>query len=347
MGKEVISKYPFIHSIRYMGNKEKLLGFIVPIIEKNSKKGDTICDLMCGTSAVGYALSQRNKIIANDFEYYSSVVAKTFLNSKSIPTKEKAHKELDKDYFYNLKKGEWSFFYDIYSDTYFSPDQCKQIDSLRYSIEKNKNDSYFIYLTCLMSSMCKAQSTPGHFAQFLKKESPRVQPLRRLSIYELFFEKLNDFSSLVVSPFDNEVYNLDYKDLFKQNRLEGVSCIYLDSPYTFDQYSRFYHILETVCLYDHPATEFKAKYRNDRKQSNFCYKSKVLTEFENIIRFSSKNKSSLIISYSNHGVASVDSILSIAKKYYNNINIYWKPYNHSSQGQGDIEIKECVIELSR
>lgn len=347
MGKEVISKYPYIHTIRYMGNKGKLLDFVIPIIEKNCKPGEIVCDLMCGTSSVGYALSQRNRIIANDFEYYSSVVAKALLQSRKVPSLESAHSEIDKFYYSNLKEKTWSFFYQVYSDTYFSPRQCLQIDSLRYSIEKNRDTSYFIYLTCLMSAMCKAQSTPGHFAQFLKKDSPRVQPLRRLDIYKLFFEKLADFKSLIPSQFNNEVYNMDYKDLFKTNNLNMVSCFYLDSPYTFDQYSRFYHILETVCLYDNPSTDFKAKYRKDRKQSDFCYKSKVLKEFENIIKFSSKNNSSLIISYSNHGVAPVDSVLSIGKRYYNNANLYWRPYNHSSQGNGDIEIKECVIELSK
>ena len=75
MGKE-ISKYPSIHTIRYMGNKTKLFNFLVPQIEKITKEGDVICDLMCGTSSIGYALSQRNRIISNDFQYSSSVVSK-------------------------------------------------------------------------------------------------------------------------------------------------------------------------------------------------------------------------------------------------------------------------------
>ena len=40
------NKYDSISTIRYMGNKEKLLKYIVPIIEENIPRGGTICDIM-------------------------------------------------------------------------------------------------------------------------------------------------------------------------------------------------------------------------------------------------------------------------------------------------------------
>jgi adenine-specific DNA-methyltransferase len=344
MGK-IVTSYPYIHTIRYMGNKGKLLDFVVPAIESLSEPGDCICDLMCGTASVGYALSSRNRIIANDFEFYSSVIANAFLKSTRIPTVEEGHNDLDKSYFKNIEAKKWRYFYDTYSDTYFSRKQCLEIDSLRYAIGESNEIFFNLYLTCLMSAMCKAQSTSGHFAQFLRMDSPRVQPLRKLSIYDLFFEKLGDFKNYIFPKYVNEVFNLDYKVLFSTQDLGSVSCFYLDSPYTFDQYSRFYHILETVCLYDKPQTFFKGKYRSNRKMSDFCYKDKVLDEFEKIISFAKINGSSLVISYSDHGVTSVDSIVCLAKKYYNKCNVSWRLYNHSSQGQGDIGIKECVILL--
>src|SRR5574344_497896 len=116
MGKAIISEYPYIHTIRYMGNKSKLLNFIMPFIESVTNPGDTICDLMCGTSTIGYALSKRNRVIANDFEYYSFVIAKTLLCNKSILSIEEAHKQIDYFYLENMKNKKWSFFYDTYKD---------------------------------------------------------------------------------------------------------------------------------------------------------------------------------------------------------------------------------------
>ena len=91
--------------------------------------------------------------------------------------------------------------------------------------------------------------------------------------------KCDDFSSLVMNRFNNKSFNLDYKELFKCNEFKNVSCVYIDTPYTGEQYSRFYHILETVAKYDNPKLEFKAKYRTDRFMSNFSLRSTVKQEF--------------------------------------------------------------------
>lgn len=341
-----MSKYPFIQTIRYMGNKGKLLDELIPVIESLTNPGDVICDIMAGTNAVSYALKPRNILITNDIQYYSYVISKCLLNNYSIPSIEEAHNDLDENYNLNIEKRLFSFFVDEYTDTYFAEKQCLDIDSLRYAIEKIKDDSKkSFYLTVLMSAMCKAQSTTGHFAQYMNKNHKRIIPLRKLSIYDLFFEKINDFKSFKCSKYDNFHFNLDYKLLFKNDLMNNVKCFYLDSPYTADQYSRFYHILETVCKYDNPVLEHKAKYRNDRVQSDFCYKNKVAGEFENIISFCKSKKAPLVISYSNHGVITIEEICNIASKYYSNIEVKNIDFEHSSQGKGTINIQEVIIIL--
>lgn len=179
----------------------------------------------------------------------------------------------------------------------------------------------------------------------MNKEHKRIIPLRNLSIYELFFEKIEEFKNFKISNFENYHYNYDYKLLFKEKIMDEVKCFYLDSPYTSDQYSRFYHVLETICKYDNPTLEYKAKYRNDRIQSDFCYKKKVAGEFENIISFCKSKKASLVISYSNHGVIAIDDIIQIAKKYYEFVTVKNIDFEHSSQGKGTIDIQEVIIIL--
>lgn len=341
-----MSKYPFIQTIRYMGNKGKLLDELIPTIESLTNPGDVICDIMAGTNAVSYALKPRNILITNDIQYYSYVISKCLLNNYSIPSIEETHNDLDENYNLNVEKRLFSFFVDEYTDTYFAEKQCLDIDSLRYAIGKIKDDSKkSFYLTVLMSAMCKAQSTTGHFAQYMNKNHKRIIPLRKLSIYDLFFEKINDFKSFICSKYDNFHFNLDYKLLFKNDLMNKVKCFYLDSPYTADQYSRFYHILETVCKYDNPVLEHKAKYRNDRVQSDFCYKNKVAGEFENIISFCKSKKAPLVISYSNHGVITIEEICNIASEYYSNIEVKNIDFEHSTQGKGTINIQEVIIIL--
>ena len=328
-----------------MGNKNKLLSSIIPEIEKLTKEGDTICDLMAGTNSVGYALKKRNRIISNDIQFYSFVIGSFMLGNVLPSNKGTAHIELD-DYFEeNKKEKTYSFFVDNYTDTYFSGEQCLEIDSFRFAIDKAPVEHKNFYLTVLMSVMCKAQSTTGHFAQYMDKNHKRIIPLRALSIYKLFYEKIDEFKDFVVSKYNNLCFNLDFNDLLKDPILKEVRCMYVDSPYTSDQYSRFYHVLETICKYDNPVLEHKAKYRNDRPMSDFCYKKTVAGEFEKIISFCSLNSCPVVISYSNHGVIPPEDILNIGKKYFKDCQIKYLEFEHSSQGKGTIEINEVIIIL--
>ena len=327
-----------------MGNKSKLLECIIPEIEKLTDVGDVVCDIMAGTNSISYALKERNFVISNDIQYYSYIVSKCLMRNYSMPSLEEMHVELDGNYNDNKKSKEFSFFVDNYVDTYFSYEQCVDIDCLRYAIENVLDpDRRALYLTLLMNTMCKAQSTTGHFAQFIDKNHKRAQELRKKSIYDLFFDKIKDFGEFVQSDYDGVQTNLDYKILFESALMNDVKCFYLDSPYTSDQYSRFYHVLETVCKYDNPQLNHKAKYRSERYLSDFCYKKSVSDAFEHIISFCRSKNASLVISYSNHGVISVDSLMSICQKHYDNVDLKTIDFEHSSQGSGTIGIQEIII----
>lgn len=338
--------YKNIQTIRYMGNKSKLLDFVVPSIEKITKPDELVCDIMSGTNSVSYALKERNIIVSNDMQYYSYVIACALLKNYKIPKKEEIIFDLKNNIEKNINFKHYSFFETNYSDTYFSKKQCIEIDSIRFAIAQvSDNNKKNLYLTMLMNAMCKAQSTTGHFAQYLPSTNKRTICLREMSIIDLFYEKINDFNDFCLSKYENYCFNLDYNDLFKEKIIKKVKCFYLDSPYTTDQYSRFYHILETVCKYDNPTLNFKAKYRNGRFQSKFCYKKYVSNEFRKIIKFTYNNNSNLVISYSDHGVISSEELLEICREFYSNVEYKELEYFHSSQGAGKIKIKELLYIL--
>ena len=341
--------YKNIQTIRYMGNKNKLLNFIIPEIENVTTKGSIICDLMGGTNSIGYALKENYQIFSNDVQEYSECIAKALIeNNNTTIDKNIAQNDLEKEYQYNNKEMIYSFFYNTYSDTYFSKEQCLNIDSIRYAIEKIKDESKKnLYLTALMSSMCKIQSTPGHFAQFMPKEHKRIVPLRNMNIWDEFLEKCEDFKSIITNKFENKSYNLDYKELLKKEEIKSVETFYLDSPYSGEQYSRFYHILETIVKYDNPKVAYKAKYREDRFMSDFCYKKTVEEEFRNIIRYCKENNSNLVISYSNKGVIECKKLEEICKEYYDNVVVKTYDYKHSTQGKGNNKLLEYLYILRR
>lgn len=337
--------YNSVKNIRYMGNKAKLLDFIIPEIEKVTNEGDVICDLMAGTCAISYALKSRNRIYTNDIQNYSCVISNAIIvGNKSINSK-KARELLESDFNENMKNYYYSFFKDHYSDTYFSANQCLEIDSVRYAIDKLKQTEYRdILLLALMCSMSTCESTPGHFAQYMNKDHYRLTELRKMSIFDTMMEKCDDYKNIVKSKYINKSFNEDAIRLIKSEEFKEVDCVYIDTPYTAEQYSRFYHILETVCRYDNPTIENnKGLYRDDRYKSKFSKNSSVKEAFSEMINLLSDKGKTIVVSYSNRGLVGVEDLRKIIYNAYGNCEVKYMSYKHSTQGKGNINIDEVLF----
>jgi adenine-specific DNA-methyltransferase len=194
-----------------------------------------------------------------------------------------------------------------------------------------------------MGAMCKVQSTPGHFAQYMPNSNERIKTLQSMSLIDEFYSKCDEYNNIVFSPYDNKSYCTDFHSLLNNNMLNDVDIIYLDSPYTQEQYSRFYHILETIVKYDNPITNYKARYRNNRFMSNFCYKSKVEDEFKIIFKYCIGHKINIIISYSNKSIMPIEDLVSLSKEYFSKVLVKHTSYKHSTQGKGSNGIIEYLI----
>ena len=309
-----------------MGSKLKLIDFIIPKLEDVVSEGETVLDLMAGTHAIGYALKPRHPIIANDIQEYSKVIGIGRIENNLISL---TKKDLEKDIFPNLSKNKrYTLFVDNYIDTYFSKKQCWDIDDLRYSIDQTQNSTKkALYLTALIYAMGYCQSSPGHFAQYMPKNHPRLKTLRELSILDSFKKKVLE-NHVVFSKFKNKVFKKDYRELLAnesiKKNLQGVKLIYIDPPYSEAQYSRFYHLLETAVKYDYPELDYKGLYRDDRFQSNFCYEGKVGDEFDFVANATANMKAKLAISYSERGLIPPRAIERICKKYFKKVKAFWK-----------------------
>ena len=68
-----------------MGSKKAILPFVARELERLTKPGDILVDLMAGTHTIGYVMKQRCRIVANDIQRYSLVIGHTLLNYKPEP----------------------------------------------------------------------------------------------------------------------------------------------------------------------------------------------------------------------------------------------------------------------
>jgi adenine-specific DNA-methyltransferase len=335
---------------RYMGAKYKLLDFIIPPITNLLQEGGSFIDLMAGTHSVGYALKKRNRVIANDVQYYSKIFGEAIIENNTFSNINfRYHEDFNK---LEINKNMSSWFVETYSDTYFSKYQCQEISSIRLQISRIV-DPYVqqIYLTALAYAMSLCQSSTGHFAQYLPKTHPRLKYLRSLSILESFNQRCNEID-IVVSKHGGKVFNLEINDFLNQDYLHqhaGIgSLAYLDPPYSPAQYSRYYHLLETVFLNDEPKVGFKGVYRDDRFQSDFCSTKKALDAFEEVISNVSKKEWNLVISYANSGVVDISNLKKVCKDFYPVVTVQNRDYLHSTQGRGETrDISELLLICSK
>lgn len=299
--------------MRYIGNKKRVLSYIEKLIndKKINKENYTFCDAFSGTATVGNYFKDKFKIIANDNLYTSYIMSQARLNTPDLTFELLG---LDPfEVFNDENKKLKGFIYNNYSPggserQYFSSDNASRIDFIRtkieywYNHEKLTRNEYYYLIACLIESVSKVANVAGVYGSYLKMwDSRAVKPLNFIHVEQLKEKSL----------YENEVYNKNIEELI--NDISG-DILYLDPPYTKNQYSIQYHVLETIALYDEPELKGKIGSRDTSKQtSKFSKPGEVHIEFEKIIA-KAKFKY-IILSYSSDGIMSKEYIESVFKRY--------------------------------
>ena len=296
--------------MRYIGNKRKLLTEIKSVIDKNVSGEELVfCDLFAGTGTVGSYFRDKYKIIANDKLRLSYVLSHGYINSKQ----NNDYENLGYDPIEYLNNGEGikGFFYNNYSPgnserMYFTEKNAMKIDFIRTTIEKwylderIDEDEYYYLLVVLLEAVSLRANIAGVYGAYLKKWDSRA--LKDLILVDI---ELNN-----VSKYDNEIFNLDSMDL-----IEHISgdILYIDPPYSKNDYSTQYHILETLVKYDNPVIKGKTGTRQDKVKSEFTKPIYAEIALEKII--SEANFDHIIMSYNNNGVIPIEYIETLLKKH--------------------------------
>lgn len=345
----------------------------------------------------GEPLSYERKIL--DSEDYNALAelceCGVFYNGKNIETSKRPY--LNKifgksiEFFCDEKitdlrnnRNEYMLFTMYYSNSYFSLEQCIEIDSIRCAID-NINTNNFeedvekqLLLVCLMNAVSEIVSSVGkNFAQPIKVTDgkgkvktfavQRCMKDRKMRIdtpfcvmYSTLMNKRDLYSD------ENRVFCKDSLEVLDEACFKEAKTFYLDPPYTIDHYSRFYHVLETLLLYDYPVLEEKklrgknylmnGRYRNDRFQSNFCIPSKGYKEIEKLIEKIYSLKANIVLSYSESDeehdtrkrVINKEELLAVVNNFYSdvvvkNLNHRYRKLSGKDSNRREIENGELLI----
>lgn len=261
-------------------------------------------------------------------------------------------------------KNEYSLFVKYYSTSYFGIRQSRDIDAIKYAIDLCSSTHTDILYASLFYAMKECVfSKDGHMAQplDLRKNSARLLKLRTKSIIDYFRDKCYEFASdNFVKPFseNNTVFNTNFEELLDNNTIGKASVIYADPPYTDMQYSRYYHLLNTVLEYNYPdmtinqGSYTKGLYLDNRFQSQLSKKATCLNSMEKLVEYSKRNNVLLAISFAypqdtktqktDRYVMNINDLIDMCKKHYSDKKVKVKTFAYEHSNNRNSETKKVL-----
>ena len=248
-----------LQSRRYIGNKAKLTGWIMEIIESETEGNGTFIDIFSGTSIVAKSAMEKYKtVIINDLLYSNNIIYQAFYGTLKWNSN-KLIKLVSKYNSLDSKSIRENYFSKNFGGKFYEKEISKQIGFIRQDIEnKNKNKEinsreYAILLTSLIYTIDKVANTVGHFDAYIKK------PITKKSLnFRLI--KTTDFKGV-------KIYQKDANELVRN--IKG-DIAYIDPPYNSRQYSRFYHVYENLIQWKKPKLFGVALKPEPENMSKYC-----------------------------------------------------------------------------
>lgn len=271
-----------IENRRYIGSKAKLTNWIFPLIEEHCT-GDSFMDIFAGTGIVSSkAMSAFRRVKLNDFLYSNEVIYEAFFGKTRYS--DSKIKKLICDYNeLRAKDLDANYFSENFGGKYFSKDTAKIIGYIRQNIEDLKPNiskrEFAILLASLLYTVDNLANTVGHYDAYIKSDI-----------------RSKDFLMGKILPFNTK--NVDYyrRDANELAKEVLADVVYIDPPYNSRQYSRFYHLLETLTKWEKGNLYGVALKPETENVSDYC-KVKAPEVFADLI--SSLKCKHIVVSYNN------------------------------------------------
>lgn len=266
-----------------------------------------------------------------------------------------------------------------YAGTYFGLGQALFFDYARNQIHELQSDgsigawTEYALLTALYSSMSAAVCSAGkHFAQPLASKATGNPQFRIARLHadrsincKLTFAQAARSIDVAAQPGDVDHAALATPIASVQSHMIEMrpSLLYADPPYTAQQYSRFYHVLEVAARYEIPELQLvngkvtSGLYNVNRYKSPYSSKVEAPKAFNDLVGIAKEAGASLALSYSasaerstgNSRMISLPELSKICRRYFgNNVNIVelahtYRPFNSDDNNNVHRDDPEILI----
>jgi len=230
--------------MRYIGNKTRLLPFILRTLEREKIAVGSVHDAFAGTASVSRALKSEGwRVYSSDLLMSSYVFQRAYVVADSAdPSIGEMAKELAEvppvtsfiSRHFSPAGGSTSA-----GRMYFTPENAGRIDASREMLEKwrkeraLRDDDYYLLLAAIIEGADRVANTAGVYASYMKRWQPNAR--RALEIVP---------ELPVAGKVPARAYLMDAADAAKE--VGEVDLLYIDPPYNSRQYVAYYHIPEIL-----------------------------------------------------------------------------------------------------
>ncbi|KKL96860.1 hypothetical protein LCGC14_1840270, partial [marine sediment metagenome] len=350
----------------YVGNKRKLLPFLIQAINKQGIEYNSVLDLFCGSAYVSMAMKLLDKrVICNDILESSCTNARAFVtNHRDVLTKE------EKKYLTsNVRDADPNPVFNNYKDR-FSEAEIKKINDYRLNV-----DDLFSLCTSSPTIWMKRILSVAYLQNYIMEKCFLGGRLNSGQVLAKLDHRLNHkrnqgkemtFNDIrwtkPIYPNDPNCHlsmNKDAIDLlenYNKERLDVGLC-YIDPPYGGDQSDyavmyEFFEMLHTLqnreeretplVAYDDWQKEDMRKIAAGKKK--FISSKNYEEHFDKLISLTTQIPW-IVISYNDTSWGKIDDIRKIIEKYRNRVIIEEVSYSYKyrKQDNNKKDTKEFII----
>lgn len=255
----------------------------------------------------------------------------------------------------------------LYGGVFFGDRQAAELDCLRQSISDLTDETerkWALGALVCAASAC-AYTYGGHFAQpkldisdsgKARGDISEALKQRSLSITHEFFTRLTSLAtesenvehsvSLIAGPWEEAIPSI------ARETGHNPVCVYIDPPYTRDEYSRYYHVLEALVRYQPQAVSGKGRLPKRGSEGRFASKFSgrradlMEAEIARAIQAVLAQGWNCLWSYSNTGVASINGTLAHLDGHAKAADVFCMEHIYKAQGKrGPKQVVEYAIHL--
>ncbi len=313
--------------MRYIGNKTRLLPFILRALRRLGIEPGRAHDAFAGTAAVGRALKAAGwRVASSDLMSYSYVFQHAYVvaqdiaslrelgrhepevrgairnweNDPSLPPRANALRAVG-EYLARHREPERGFVTDHFSPAggrmFFSEANASRIDAARRALhEWHRQEwidtaTYYILLAALIEGADRVANTAGVYAAYIKSWQSNAR--RALAIVP---------ELPVKSARGSTAHRADAVSVARE--LGPVDLLYIDPPYNARQYAGYYHVPELIARgwFDEPVV-LRGKtglLPADGQLSAWCSPRRVRGAFEELLAATSARH--VLVSYNSEGL---------------------------------------------